>query len=249
MGRLDIKGDNVVKGVQMDGLRVIAPVLELAREYYAQGIDELVVIDVVASLYGRNSVAEIIRAVTSDCFVPVTVGGGIRSLEDADRLFRAGADKVAVNTAAMFDPSLIRAIASKYGSQAIVVSVQAKRSSEFGWECYIESGRERTGRAVESWITEAESHGAGEFLLTSVDQDGTQNGMDLPLAEMVSSVATIPTIASGGVKDAGDAARTLLQTACAGVAIGSAFHYRASTPDRFREQCRDAGVPVRELER
>ena len=132
IARLDIKGPNVIKGIQMEGLRVVGPVAEVARKYYQQGVDEIVMIDSVASLYGRDSMVELIREVTEECFVPVTVGGGIRSLEDADALFRAGADKVAINTAALSRPQLISEIAEKYGSQAVVIHVEAKTTPHLG---------------------------------------------------------------------------------------------------------------------
>lgn len=238
----------MVKGIQMDGLRVIGSVLDIAKDYYSRGIDEIVIIDVVASLYGRDSMAEIIREVTADCFVPVTVGGGIRTLADADILFRAGADKVAINTGAISDPGLIGNIASKYGSQAVVVSIQAKADAALGWECYTESGREPTGISVKAWVSEAESRGAGEFFLTSVDRDGTKKGPDWELVKMVRQFTTIPLISASGIKDADDVARTFVETQCEGVAIGSALHYRAATLEQIRASCRNFEVPVREAE-
>lgn len=248
IARLDIKGPNVIKGIQMDGLRVVGPVADVARKYYDQGADEIVMIDTVASLYGRASMVELIKEVTAECFVPVTVGGGIRSLEDADALFRAGADKVALNTAALANPDLISKIAQKYGSQAVVVHIEAKRTVTEGWECYTEAGRQPSDTLVEEWLPIAEAHGAGEFLITNVDTDGTRRGFNLSLLSAVGDSVSVPVIASSGAGSPHDVVEALLRGSCEGVALGAGLHWGNFTIDDCRDACRNAGLPVREIE-
>lgn len=248
IARLDIKGPNVIKGIQMDGLRVVGPVAEVAKRYYDQGADEVVMIDTVASLYGRESMVELIKEVTAECFVPVTVGGGIRSLEDADALFRAGADKVAINTAALARPEIITDIAHKYGSQAVVVHVEAKGTSEGGWECYTEAGRQPSGVPVMEWVPIAEAQGAGEFLITSVDRDGTRRGIDTGLINHVRSAVTVPVIASSGAGTPAHVIEVLAQTGCDGLAIGAGLHWGNFSVAECRQACLEAGLAVREVE-
>jgi len=248
IARLDIKNHNVIKGIQMDGLRVIGPIQELARKYYSEGADEIIMIDVVASLYGREAMAKIIGEFTQECFVPVTVGGGVRNLTDADLLFRAGADKVAVNTGAISHPQLITDIAEKYGSQATVVHVDAKRNSAGGWEAYTESGRNPTGLDIRGWIQRAIAFGAGEILLTSVDKDGTRNGLDRDLISAVADLATVPLVVSGGAQGAADVAGILASPHLDGVAVGAALHYGTTTIAEVRNECVKADVEVREID-
>jgi imidazole glycerol-phosphate synthase subunit HisF len=245
IARLDIKGENVIKGIQMDGLRVVGSARDMARKYYEQNVDEIVMIDVVASLYGREALAEIIRDVTSECFVPVTVGGGIRSLEDADILFRAGADKIAINTAAHQNPHLISEIAGKYGSQAVTVQVDAIRRPG-GYECLVESGRERTGIYVEDWVQRVVEQGAGEIFLTSVDRDGTKTGPELQLASLVAELATVPTVNAGGIGSSEHILRLFSDTHCEGVAIGAALHSDVLTIPQVRSELLTASIVVRE---
>jgi len=245
IARLDIKGPNVIKGIQMDGLRVIGPVGEVARKYYSQGVDEIIMIDTVASLYGREAMADLISDVTSDCFVPITVGGGIRSLADADALFRAGADKIAINTAALARPKLITEIAEKYGSQAVVVHIEAKKNDFGDWECYTETGREPSGVAVFEWAIRAEKLGAGEFLITNVDRDGTMRGVDTDLLDKVCSSVALPVIASSGAGSNAHASEVFSQTAAEGLAIGAALHYQAIEVDALRLYLSDLGISVR----
>jgi cyclase len=248
IARLDIKGPNVIKGIQMDGLRVVGPVADVAKRYYDQGVDEVVMIDTVASLYGRDSMVELIKEVTAECFVPVTVGGGIRSLEDADALFRAGADKVAINTAVLARPDLISEIAHKYGSQAVVVHVEAKATPELGWECYTEAGRQPSGMGVVEWVSMAEEHGAGEFLITNVDRDGTRRGIDRGLLNLVRRAVAVPVIASSGAGTVTHVVEALTDTACDGVAMGAGLHWGNFSVEDCRQACREAGIAVRDVE-
>jgi cyclase len=180
IARLDIKGPNLIKGVHLEGLRVIGSPNEYALKYYQQGADELIYMDCVASLYGRNSLEEIIQNAAKDVFVPMTVGGGIRSVEDATNLLRCGADKVAVNTAAVANPQLISGISQRFGSQCMVLSIEAKQVGPDKWEVFTDNGRERTGLDVIDWVKKGVDLGAGEILLTSVDREGTRKGFDIP---------------------------------------------------------------------
>ncbi|MBL0916015.1 MAG: imidazole glycerol phosphate synthase subunit HisF, partial [Sphingopyxis sp.] len=197
--RLDIKGPNLIKGIHLEGLRVIGDPQEFSRRYYEGGADELLYVDVVASLYGRNSLHDTIRRVADNVFVPMTVAGGIRSVDDVRQILRSGADKVAVNTAAVQRPELLREIAENFGSQCMVLSVEAKQVAPGRWEAYTDNGRERSGREVVDWVKQATSLGIGEVLLTSVDREGTRKGFDIELVQAVETATNVPVIASGGM--------------------------------------------------
>ena len=199
IARLDIKGANLIKGVHLEGLRVIGAPNEHAKRYYEQGVDELIYMDCVASLYGRNHLGDIVSSAAENIFVPMTVGGGIRSVDDATQILRAGADKVAVNTAAVANPQLITEIARRFGSQCMVLSIEAKQVGLERWEVYTDNGRERTGLDVIEWVKRGVAMGAGEVLLTSVDREGTRKGFDIALVRAVSTEISVPVIASGGM--------------------------------------------------
>ena len=196
--RLDIKGPNLVKGIHLEGLRVLGKPEDFAKLYYEQGADELIYMDCVASLYGRNSLINIVENTARHVFVPMTVGGGVRSTEDAKTLLRSGADKVAVNTAAINRPELIKELAQQFGSQCVVLSIVAKKFREGCLVSYTDNGRERTEKDVIKWAIQGQELGAGEILLTSVDQEGTGKGFDCDLVRQVSKAVSIPVIASGG---------------------------------------------------
>ena len=178
ISRLDVKGPNLIKGVHLEGLRVIGDPNEYALRYYNQGVDEIIYMDTVASLYGRNNLHEIVQKTANNVYVPITVGGGIRSIDDVKLLLRCGAEKVAVNTAAVKRPELITEISRKFGSQCMVLSIEAKKKKDGKWEVYTENGRQSTGVDVIEWALEAEKREAGEVLLTSVDNEGTKKGFD-----------------------------------------------------------------------
>lgn len=225
IARLDIKGPNVVKGVHLEGLRVVGLPELYAFEYYQQGVDELIYIDSVASLYGRNNLEEIVRKTAQQIYVPLTVGGGIRNVEDIRTLLRAGADKVAINTAAMENPRLICEGAQAFGSQCIVVSIQAKAKGDGNYECLTTNAREKTGKDVYSWAQEAYQLGAGEILITSVDRDGTGQGYDLDLIRTLGQLVPIPVIACGGAGRK-EHVKDVIQNAKAdAVCAASIFHY------------------------
>lgn len=244
IARLDIKGEALIKGIQLEGLRVIGSPSEFAKKYYEQGADELIYIDAVASLYGRSKLSEIVRRTAHDIFIPLTVGGGIRSLDDVDELLRCGADKVAINTAAVKDPELITRISRKYGSQCIVLSIEAKRQAGGWWEVYTNSGREKTGIDVLQWALQGVDLGAGEILLTSIDQEGTKKGFDLDLTRLVAEAVNVPIIASGGYgKD--EHLNEVLRCNVSGVAFANCLHYGAKDISALKKVVRDCAFWTR----
>ena len=186
IARLDIKGPNLIKGIHLEGLRVIGDPNKYAKKYYDQGVDEIIYMDTVASLYGRNNLSDIVKKTVQDVYVPITVGGGIRSIDDVKFLLRCGAEKIAINTAATKRPELIREVSRKFGSQCMVLSIEAKKTKDGTWEVYTENGRQKTGKDVLEWAKEGESYEAGEILLTSVDNEGTKKGFDFELVKKVS---------------------------------------------------------------
>lgn len=243
--RLDIKGPNLIKGIRLEGLRVMGDPQEFALRYYEAGADELIYMDIVASLYGRNNLSDIIRRAADQVYIPITVGGGIRSVEDARHILRSGADKVAINTAAVADPNLITQVSRRFGSQAMVLSIEAKQISPGKWEAYTDNGRERTGLDVIEWVQRGVELGAGEILLTSVDREGTRKGFEIDLLRQVSKAVSVPVIASGGMgstQDLIDAAKLGLADA---VAMADVLHYKRLTLPEIRAAARDAGLNVR----
>ena len=248
IARLDIKGPNLIKGVHLEGLRVIGDPHDYAYRYYEQGADELIYMDAVASLYGRNHLAEIIKKAVKNIFVPLTVGGGIRSVENAAAVLHSGADKVAMNTAAVANPDLITQIAKKFGKQCMVLSVEAKRLSNDGWEVLTENGRERSGRDVVEWVTEGVDRGAGEVLLTSVDREGARKGFDVDLLRAVSRSVNVPVIASGGMGRPVDAIEAVNNGGVDAVAMADILHYERATIGDIRNVCRSAGFQLRSYE-
>lgn len=247
--RLDIKGPNLIKGVHLEGLRVLGKPQDFARRYYAAGADELIYVDVVASLYGRNSLHDIIRNTADDIFVPLTVAGGLRTVDDVRGVLLAGADKVGINTAATKRPDLIREVSQTFGSQCMVLSIEAKQIGPNEWEAYTDNGRERTGIDVVDWAAQGVALGAGEILLTSVDREGTRSGYDLELIEAVSKViGSVPLIASGGMGSTEDMIAAFARGADA-AAIADALHYNRLDLHTVREAALDAGYAVRNVRR
>ncbi len=248
IARLDIKGPNLIKGIHLEGLRIIGSPAEHALRYYEQGIDELLYIDCVASLYGRNHLGDIVRSAAENIFVPVTVGGGIRSVEDATQILRAGADKVAVNTAAVGNPQLITDIARRFGSQCMVLSIEAKQIGAGRWEVYTDNGRERTGLDVIEWVKRGISMGAGEILLTSVDREGTRKGFDIDLVRAASAEVSVPIIASGGMGSSEDMVAVARNGGADAVAMADILHYKRAGVGDIRAHARAAGLGVRSYE-
>lgn len=246
IARLDIKGPNLIKGIHLEGLRVIGDPQQFAREYYEQGADELIYMDIVASLYGRNNLTDIVRRAAHDIFVPLTVGGGVRSTDDVNTLLRAGADKVAINTAAISRPSLITEVARRFGSQCMVLSIEAKRVGPERWEAYTDNGREKTGFDVIDWVSRAEKLGAGEIMLTSVDQEGTRKGFDTALVGAVAASVSIPVIASGGMGAITDLVEVVENGHADAVAMADVLHYKRMGLRQIRAAAIAAGLGVRE---
>ncbi len=244
IARLDVKGENLIKGVHLEGLRVIGDPQKYARQYYDQGADELIYMDIVASLYGRSNLVDIVRRTSHDVFVPLTVGGGVRSVADVNDLLLAGADKVAINTSAVKRPELISEIAQKFGSQCMVLSIEAKHHGENDWEVYTDCGREKSGIDVIEWVMRGIELGAGEILLTSIDQEGTRKGFDLRLLEAVNAVSTVPVTISGGYGEPEHLIKAI-DVGADGVAFADALHYERTTLTELRNIAAKTDVKVR----
>jgi len=241
---LDVRDGSVVKGINFEGLRRAGDPAELADRYNAEGIDELVILDVTATLEGRRALEATIREVSSRLFIPLAVGGGIRTEADAAAAIEAGADKVSINSAALADPALITTLAERYGSQAVVVAIDAKRNGE-RFEVFARSGKVAAGRDAVEWAADAESRGAGEILLTSIDRDGTRAGFDCPLTAAVSSAVSIPVIASGGAGSF-DHFLDVFTTGRADAALAaSIFHYSEHAVADLKQFLHGRGVPTR----
>jgi cyclase len=245
---LDVTAGRVVKGINFVGLRDAGDPVEIARRYNEQGADELAFLDITASSDGRDLIVSVIEAVAEQVFIPLTVGGGVRSVRDVQRLLNAGADKVSINTAAVQNPLLVKDATARYGSQCIVVAVDAKRVPGSGaprWEVYTHGGRNATGLDAVEWGRRMEAAGAGEILLTSMDRDGTRSGFDLELTRAFSDALSIPLIASGGVGNLDHLAEGVLQGRADAVLAASVFHYGEYTVRQAKEHMAKRGIEVR----
>ncbi len=245
IARLDVKGPNLVKGIHLEGLRKLGDPNLFAVKYYNEGIDEIIYMDIVASLYNRNNLMDIVKRTSQDVFIPITVGGGIRSVDDAREILRAGADKVAINTAAIKNPDLIREVSQKFGSQCFVLSIEAKRTGDGKWEAYYDNGREKSGIDVVEWAVRGYEAGAGEILLTSVDMEGTGKGFDLELVREVSGAVPIPVIASGGMGSVDDLEKVVNYGLADAVAIADLLHYNKISLDTIKRDASDRCINVR----
>ncbi|MEK7416069.1 MAG: imidazole glycerol phosphate synthase cyclase subunit [Planctomycetota bacterium] len=244
IARLDIKAPNLVKGIRLEGLRVIGDPAEHAARYVAQGADEIHYQDIVASLYNRNSIADLVRATAERIFVPLTVGGGIRSVADIRALLRAGADKVCINTAAVHRPEFIREAATTFGSQCVVVAIEAIKQTDGTWKAFTDNGREHTGQNARDWALRAVEMGAGEILLTSVDREGTGKGMDLDFIRALARDVPVPVVAHGGAGEP----QHLVEAAALGVdaiAVANVLHYKKFTVGQLKAALAAAGHLVR----
>lgn len=236
IARLDVKNDFVIKGIHLEGLRKIGDPNLIAKNYYNDGIDEIIFMDAVAAYYDRNSLTQIIEKACMDVFVPITVGGGIRKIEDIQIALNAGADKTAINTMAVKNPNFIKEASKVFGSQCIVSSIDAKKISNNNWEVYIDNGRESTGINVIDWAKKVEELGAGEIMLTSIDKEGTKRGFDIELYNHVNDVITLPIIASGGAGESKDVSNLITKTNVNAVAIASLFHYEIETIKQLKKK-------------
>jgi cyclase len=244
---LDVDGGRVVKGVRFAGLRDAGDPVELASRYDAEGADEIVFYDITASAEGRRTMLDVVARTSEEVFIPLTVGGGVRTLEDARRLLRLGADKVSVNSAAVARPELVAEVAGEFGSQCAVVGVDVRRRPGAGpaWEVYTHGGRVATGLDALAWVARCEALGAGELVLNSMDRDGTREGYDLDLTSAVSRATNVPIVASGGVGHLGHLVEGALAGGADAVLAASIFHYGEATIAQAKEALAQAGVTVR----
>ncbi len=243
IARLDVKGKNLVKGIHLEGLRVLGYPEDFARHYYHAGADEIFYMDVVASLFGRNSLKDIISQTASNVFIPITVGGGIRSVDDIREALKAGADKVCLNTAVIKDPTLITKASREFGSSTIVVAIESIKQPNQEYFSFIDNGREYTGIESVEWARRVEELGAGEIVCTSVDQEGTGEGFDLELIKKISSAVGIPVVAHGGCGSAKDVCEAINSGASA-VAMASILHYEYIRSNQFQKKTEGQGNTV-----
>lgn len=246
IARLDVKGNRLIKGISFEGVRVIGDPNQAARKYALDGADELIYIDAVASLYGRNSISNILKIASNEIFIPITASGGIRSVSDAKNLLLSGADKIAINTAALKNPKLIKQLVETFGSQCVVISIQArKKYGEKRWEAMSEMGREKSKKDVLDWISEVQELGAGEILLTSVDRDGTLSNPDFDLINEASKITKIPLVVSGGLTKSSDIYSVLKSDLISGVALGGCLHYKKQSISLLKEELNTQGLTIR----
>jgi cyclase len=226
IARIDIKNNYVIKGINLEGLRKIGNPKDIVKEYYEDGIDEFLIIDSVASLYGRNNLFDLIKNITKDIFVPITLGGGIRSLYDIENALKSGADKVAINSKALEEPDFLREAVSNFGESTIMLNVEAKKITDNTWEAYKFCGREKTNLNVNDWISLAQNKGCGEILLTSIDKEGTETGFDIELLEHVKKTIKKPLIFSGGCGCLDDITKLKNSFKNVSIALASVIHYK-----------------------
>ena len=242
---LDVTNGRVVKGINFVDLQDVGDPVEIAKAYYEQGCDELVFLDITATYQKRDAMIDVIRRTSREIFVPFTVGGGVRTVEDMSVLLNAGADKISINSSAVSTPELIQQGAKKFGNQCIVVAIDAKRMGD-KWHVFVTGGRKNTGLDVIEWAKKVESLGAGEILLTSMDKDGTKSGYDIELYQAVCQEVSIPVIASGGVGSKKDIADVFLETPVTGALAASVFHYGEIDIKQTKQELSLLGIPVRQ---
>ena len=242
---LDVKDGRVVKGVNFVNLTDVGDPVDAARAYYEAGCDELVFLDITATHEERDATVEMVRHVADHVFIPFTVGGGIRSVEDMNKMLKAGADKVAVNSSAVANPQLIKDCAEKFGSQCVVVAIDGRREADGSWHVYVAGGRKDTGKDLIEWAREAVDLGAGEILLTSMDKDGTKSGFDLDMLNAVASVVDVPIIASGGAGNKEHMVEVFQETPATGALAASIFHFGEVSIAETKQAMKEAGIEVR----
>ncbi len=245
IARIDVKNEFVIKGIHLEGLRKVGDPNILAKKYYEDGIDEIVFMDAVAAYYDRNSLSHIIEKACEEVFIPITVGGGLRTIEDINQALKSGADKVAINTKAIQTPEFIIEASKIFGSQCIVASIVAKKIGNNKWEAYIDNGREPTGLDVVEWAKKLEELGAGEIMLTSLDMEGTKKGFDVELYQAIQNIVSIPIIASGGMGNAKHGIELLSNTNVDAIATASVIHYDIDTIKNIKKSLIDNCVKVR----
>ena len=246
---LDVKDGRVVKGINFVDLRDAGDPVEAAIAYDAAGADELTFLDITASHENRDTILDVVARTAEQCFMPLTVGGGVRQIEDIRRLLLAGADKVSINSAAVARPEFVREAAEKYGDQCIVVAIDARQTAPGRWEVFTHGGRKATGLDAVGWATRMTESGAGEILLTSMDRDGTKSGFDLELTRAVSDAVPVPVVASGGVGTLDHLVEGVVQGGASAVLAASIFHFGEFTIAQAKERLAQAGVPIRQISR
>lgn len=245
IARVDVKNAYAIKGIHLEGLRRVGDPNVLALNYYDQGADEIIFMDAVASYYDRNNLIDVIKKACADVFIPITVGGGIRNVEDIQDALNSGADKVAVNTQAIKNSEFLKEASHVFGSQCVVLSIEAKKVSDGRWEAYFDNGREPSGLDVVAWAQQAQELGVGEVLITSVDKEGTKKGFDCQLVQILSDVLTVPVIACGGAGRLEHFQDLVSATNADAVAISSMLHYDIATIPEIKQALIEAGAKVR----
>lgn len=245
IAKIDIKSGYVIKGIEFEGVRKVGKPIEFALDYYKKNIDEIIYLDCVASLYNRNHIVDLLPEVAKNIFIPLTAGGGIRSINDAKVLFDNGADKIVINTAAVENPKIITDIAKLYGSQAVVLQLDCKKGLD-GWEVLTDYGREKTELNAFNWATEACSMGAGEILATVIDNDGKKKGLDIDFYKKLESHVKVPIIASGGIGSVNNIVELFKETSIDAVSISSIFHYSEMSPKKLKHQLSSKGYSIRD---
>ena len=248
ISRLDIKGANLIKGIHLEGLKIVGDPNKYAQKYYKDGVDEIIYMDSVASLYGRNNLLDIVRKTVKHVYVPITVGGGIRSTDDVELLLRNGAEKVAIGTAATINPNLITDVSKKFGSQCMVLSIEAKLIDN-SWMVFVENGRKNTGMDVLEWSIRGEKLHAGEILLTSIDKEGTNKGFDYNLVKTVSSNLSIPVIASGGMGTTDHFLKVVQDSSADAVAMADVLHFNKLSISDIRNNAKENNLNVRSYDK
>ena len=246
ISRIDVKNDSVIKGIHLEGLRKVGDPNKLAIKYYQDGVDEIIFMDAVAAYYDRNSLSHIIEKACENVFVPITVGGGIRKIQDIQIALNSVADKIAINTAAVKNPEFIKEASKVFGSQCIVSSIEAKKKSENKWEVYIDNGREPTGIDVIDWVKKVQKLGAGEIMVTSIDQEGTKNGFDLELAKNIDNLIDIPLIFCGGAGSSEDIFDVFNASSVDAIAIASILHYNIESVNDIKTLLKEKKINLRQ---
>ena len=244
IARIDTKAEKVIKGIHLEGWRFVGDADEFCKKYYSQGVDEILLIDSVASLYNRSKLINIIKNSAKNLFVPLTAGGGIKNIFDAEELFKSGADKVAINSAAVINPKLIKEISKNFGSQSLVISIQAKKESK-NWKIYYDAARERTDIDIVEWISKCQDYGAGEFLITSIDKEGTGQGFDLELMKVATNVSRIPIVASGGFSELNHLDDIINKCGVSAVAIANALHKNITSVNEIKKYAISKNIKMR----
>ena len=245
LARIDVKNEFVIKGIHLEGLRKVGDPNKMALDYYNNGIDEIIFMDAVAAYYDRNSLSDLIKRACVNVFIPITVGGGIRTIEDIRNALKSGADKVAINTKAVRDPDFITQSSKIFGSQCIVSSIEAKLVGQDEWEVYTDNGREPSGKDVVEWAKRVQELGAGEIMLTSIDHEGTKKGFDVNLYKHVIKNTSIPIIASGGMGEATDATSLIHESNVDAIAIASILHYQIDSIENIKNSLINNNIKVR----